>query len=309
MSLWGICALFDPSALRLENAFRFAKRVRAQGLKLCIVTLGREEQLLPDCDLWIELSGGARLWQKERMLNVALEALPPDCDLVAWLDADVLFENDGWMEDTERALRNFLVVQLFDQVFDDSEYVTSMAACHKFEHAKPVCIGHPGFAWAAHRELLAKHGFYDRSIIGGGDTVMAWASYGLLWPGYERAPAYFSPAHLADIAEWSRGWHADVNGNVGLVLGTIRHLFHGPKDTRKYMERTRILKDYDFDPNQDIIKGGDVWRWSSEKAPLHRAVLAYLDGRESLQSANAGKPVAAVERSEEHQQKETVRQR
>ena len=33
-------------------------------------------------------------------------------------------------------------------------------------------IGHPGFAWAARREVITSAGFYDRSIIGGGDRIM-----------------------------------------------------------------------------------------------------------------------------------------
>ena len=39
-------------------------------------------------------------------------------------------------------------------------------------------VGHSGFAWAYRADLLRKHGFYDRNIIGAGDVVMSWAMYG-----------------------------------------------------------------------------------------------------------------------------------
>jgi hypothetical protein len=50
-----------------------------------------------------------------------------------------------------------------------------------------TCIGHlldtlegtcaNGLAWAARRELLDQHGFFDACIIGGGDRAMASAAY------------------------------------------------------------------------------------------------------------------------------------
>ena len=38
--------------------------------------------------------------------------------------------------------------------------------------------GHTGFAWAARRSVLDKHGLYDCQILGNGDFVMGHAMYG-----------------------------------------------------------------------------------------------------------------------------------
>ena len=35
---------------------------------------------------------------QERLLNLGFEHLPDVCDKVVWLDADLLFEDDGWLE-------------------------------------------------------------------------------------------------------------------------------------------------------------------------------------------------------------------
>ena len=37
------------------------------------------------------------LWQKERLLNIALEHLPDNCTKVVWLDADTFFTNPNWV--------------------------------------------------------------------------------------------------------------------------------------------------------------------------------------------------------------------
>ncbi|MBM4317211.1 MAG: hypothetical protein FJ116_06995, partial [Deltaproteobacteria bacterium] len=38
------------------------------------------------------------MWQKERLLNIALESLPEQIDKIAWLDADIIFKNNSWAE-------------------------------------------------------------------------------------------------------------------------------------------------------------------------------------------------------------------
>ena len=71
--------------------------------------------LPPDCDILIHkrtLSENT-LWQKERLLNIALENLPPTVDKVMWLDSDLIFLNDDWVPETAELLDRYPVVQPF----------------------------------------------------------------------------------------------------------------------------------------------------------------------------------------------------
>ena len=61
----------------------------------------------PDADILIQLRGGALLWQKDRLLNLALQALPDDCRKVAWLDCDIFFGSSDWAELADRLLNSF----------------------------------------------------------------------------------------------------------------------------------------------------------------------------------------------------------
>ena len=108
MSFWGITAFFNPtdSKKRVENLRQFAAGVREQGLKLMIVELafGDQEARAEDSDKLIGLTGGALCWQKERLLNIGLDNLPSDCDRVAWLDGDIVFQNELWVREALEAL-------------------------------------------------------------------------------------------------------------------------------------------------------------------------------------------------------------
>ena len=41
--------------------------------------------------------GGSLLWQKEALLNLALKHIPGHIQYIAWIDCDVLFEDDHWI--------------------------------------------------------------------------------------------------------------------------------------------------------------------------------------------------------------------
>ncbi|MGA2775018.1 MAG: hypothetical protein ABSE81_03020 [Candidatus Omnitrophota bacterium] len=47
------------------------------------------------------------MWQS---LNIGLKHLPPECDKLTWLDCDIIFKNDHWIEGTSAALEKYIVV-------------------------------------------------------------------------------------------------------------------------------------------------------------------------------------------------------
>jgi hypothetical protein len=53
---------------------------------------GRFDLTDQDADILIQLSGGAVLWQKERLLNLAIKAAPAGVKHIAWFDCDVILQ-------------------------------------------------------------------------------------------------------------------------------------------------------------------------------------------------------------------------
>src|SRR3989338_4225044 len=101
--LAAMTAHFNPAGygrLRENYAF-FAERLAAQGVDLWTVEVafGAEPHALPAHERCLQLRTDPVLWLKERALNVLLAPLPSAHDAVAWLDADILFDDNIWTED------------------------------------------------------------------------------------------------------------------------------------------------------------------------------------------------------------------
>jgi len=116
--LWAITSYFNPAGYkrRLANYRHFRANL---GVPLLAVELsfdGSFELAAGDADILIQRVGGDVMWQKERLLNLALEGLPPECDTVAWLDCDVVFPDAAWLESTARLLQDFPLVHPFSEL-------------------------------------------------------------------------------------------------------------------------------------------------------------------------------------------------
>ena len=106
--LYAITSYFNPAGFQNHLA---KYRVFRDHLSVPLITVelsfnGDFALDKTDADYLVQISGGAVIWQKERLLNLALEHLPADCDAVAWIDCDVLFDDAGWVADAERELQH-----------------------------------------------------------------------------------------------------------------------------------------------------------------------------------------------------------
>ena len=300
--MWGITVSFNPAGYqnRYNHLEVFSERVRRQGLKLLAIELAFDDQpfLVREevADKIIRLRSTSVLWQKERLLNIALDALPPCCDKVAWLDADILFENEAWVSETSALLNKHVVVQPFEvacwlargiQPIPAADQLEAIAATRKgaanLRMSKPeLGLGHPGFAWAARRSLLARHGFYDRFILGSADLAMFWAISRSpdTWTVREWLEKHCSAELARDYCNWAKGVFEDVAESYSWTPGRIFHLWHGDDRNRQYASRLRILTEAGFDPRVDITLGPDkCWQWNSDKPELHRKVCEYFVAR------------------------------
>src|SRR5215203_77291 len=117
--LWAITSYFNPMRYKRKLA---NYRLFREHLPLPLITVelsfGANDFDLREgeADILIQLRGGDVLWQKERLLNVALRALPSECTKVVWLDCDVVFGGGGWAEEVSGLLDEFPLVQAFSRI-------------------------------------------------------------------------------------------------------------------------------------------------------------------------------------------------
>lgn len=250
---------------------------------------------LPRQENIVQVRARAPLWQKERLLNLVWERLPDRFTKVAWLDADVLFENADWAPRTSELLERFPVVQPYEQAirlprgqhaFDGAgAKVEAFAAVLRRD---PDAVtsgeyrrhGHTGHAWAARREVFARDGLYDACIAGGGDHLMAHAFAGDWESACLHALLPNSPRHRAHAVAWCERIYPRVRASVASTMGTLLHLWHGGESHRRYEERHFRLAATGFDPERDLrLDASGCWEWAGADATWLDWMRTYFDSR------------------------------
>lgn len=349
MTLWGITCYFNPQNYenRLNNYRIFRQTTKAQGLKLCCVQLvfGKGEPDLSDndADLMITIRGKKKkhaMWQKERLLNIALSKLPEDCTKVCWLDCDLIFQDCNWVQRLSNKLDEYDFVQPFSilyylpknwqtniaKIFDLS-YNGGLISHTSFgliydcifgkytkENYKNIFDDHPtilltslgymikcyfdgnknkeevlnfrfastwGHGWGIRKEVLDKiGGFYDKCIVGGGDSI----NRNIFSPNLDDIEDVslkhflqnnvdnYSEKHQQDVLEWINK-SREILGEckVGAIDGMVLHMYHGKWSRRNYSQRHFILQENNFNPSQDIVldeNGLYCWNKESENTNL-----------------------------------------
>ncbi len=292
-TFWGLTCFFNPQQYKnkKENYLKFRESNKKQGLKLICVELAFNDNPYEltnnDADILIQIRTASVLWQKERLLNIAFKSLPQDCDKIAWLDCDILFEDDSWIKLASEKLEKYAVVQLFENALFLEKDLKKENAGHFISFVKNVETSgldefykknnYPGFAWAARREIFENRGFYDKAIIGAGDGIMALSfinSVSMAIPDF-----YYRKIRFC-ILSWAKEIYPLVKNSVNYLPLTIIHLYHGEKKNRAYKKRDYILSYFKFDSDNDIkINEDGVWTWNSNKKFLHQAVYDYFFSR------------------------------
>lgn len=315
--LWVITTYFNFVSYkrRLANYRLFRKHLQAPLLTIELAARGEFVLNGEDADVLIQCSDGDVMWQKERLLNHGLSRLPESCRYVAWVDCDLLFEEPEWIERAVKELQRVPLLQPFNQVIHASREAqvtgfglkdgwiaqSSMGAAlaqgGSFEDYMRAVMrraaGTPasGMAWVARRELLERHGWFDASIIGGGDTALVCAAFDR--PQMVADLHYLNARQRERYEAWALPFRDEVQGRVAHIPGTILHLWHGELPDRLPRERHHGLREHGFDPQTDITIGKDgAWRWATDKPALHRYLQRYFaarweDGRDHDNPPNA----------------------
>jgi hypothetical protein len=267
--VWAITSYFNSARYkrRLSNYRLFRANLRIPLVAVELSFDGRFELSEGDADILIQMSGGAVLWQKERLLNVANRRLDE-------FDAAQLFSNAVHIGSEDLGRAQFGA--------DGRKSVPSIVALSDARKAILVKSNEnnyqSGFAWAAKRRILEEYGFYDAAIVGGGDCMMVGAALGQ----HDGIAARFSLSKLRrqHYFNWAIPFYESVRDRVGLVSGTIYHLSHGDLQNRRYGDRHTSLAAFNFDPDLDLRIGAQgAWEWARPRPELELFLKNYFIAR------------------------------
>ena len=307
--MWAMTSYYNPA--RFKRRLANYKIFRANlGVPLVTVELsfgGHFELTENDADILIQISGGAVLWQKERLLNLAIKSVPSHAKNVAWIDCDVVFDRADWMDEAELQLEKVNIVQPYSEVVDlepdghrsnfrehcstgrglvslingdaRAQIDAATASWGSLETPTKKARSFPvGIAWAARRAILENHGLYDAMIVGGADRAMLYAIYGQF--DKEIQLHHLSKSHQEHYLKWARPFQRAIAQKISHVSGRIYHLWHGEFFNRKYTSRHRLLAAFGFEPDADLVVGPNgAWRWARPRPELERFLVDYFIGR------------------------------
>ncbi len=271
--LWVVTPYYNPVGYRTRrrNYEIFVALLRESGIPVLTIecAFGDQRHDLPESVDVVKVRGASLLWQKERLLNLAISWLPRSAASVAWLDCDLIFTDPDWARKTVLALESAPIVQVFETChqlprdFAGGGGARGGRVCPSFAHV--VCShrevlgtgryedhGHPGYGWAARREILERHGLYEVAIAGSADHYMAHAAAGDLDSPCIARMMLGRPAPMRCFREWAEAFHGSVRGGLGVVPGQVLHLWHGEAEDRKYYLRQLELAELGFDPYTDL---------------------------------------------------------
>lgn len=275
-----ITSFFNPCQYKrpLENYWRFREALKAP-LHTIELLFGDQAPAISDAH---HVRSNTVLWHKESLLNLLIDRLPADVDAIAWIDADILFQNPNWVEDTCKALGRLAVVQLFEQSFNrmpDGSIERHKKSTGKWfaegsKYWRNFTISHPGFAWAARADWLRQTKLSDIHIIGGADTNMVGA-----FCGRDSTHCRLNPAYKTAFMQWWSPVNIHVRRAFGYVAGNVHHLWHGYKADRHYIVRWSDLQTYD--PSRDLRREpSGLWAWTdTADVPMVSAVANHFRSR------------------------------
>jgi len=260
------------------NLTRFLRQMSKDRVSVYGVEMSFDNDFVTEGPCWLHVPLDRRtqtVWQKEAALNLAAHMLPRDVTAVAWVDADVWFDNPQWPEDTLKALETYEVVQLFENCHwtDERGGVERTRDSVGKTRFSQAWESHSGFAWAMRRDLWDKAGGLYPFAISGSDTIMA-ASF----QGGPKWPALWE--HIGVDRSLYKDWESHFQGgSVGFIPGAVYHEWHGSLKDRDFAGRRRRLSTLSVRRDLELDRHG-LLRWT-DKAPcaIVRAAAEYFPAR------------------------------
>ena len=293
-TLWTVAAYFNPVGYRrrLENYRAFRRNLQTPLLTVELARVGAHQLNAGDADILVSLTGEDRIWQKERLINIGVARLPAHVRYVAWIDADLIFDDPDWPAAAKAGLdENGGMVQLFDTVShlpkDLDPQAASPEVCRGlaplfsgvslasalsdglFEaNETKLSEALPASGTERYYTLIDRHTVYGMAWAALRDVVAACGHFDRSVVGGGDAVQVTTALGKLDVHLSSRNvtdkhraaalaWAASAREaglfrHIASLDQRAWHLWHGDFPDRGYRKRYGILAEHDFDPARDL---------------------------------------------------------
>ena len=234
-----------------------------------------------------------KIWVKENLINLVVKNhLPKDWKYFCWLDGDIIFEDEDWIQNSIDLLNQFDIIQMFSVSFNQSRYgIKDFIGAYghiynsmKNNNNKIISIlfpTHTGYAWGITRNFYEKiGGLWDCNIIGSADSIIARCTTQIL---EEQELLKISALNIIYSENYSKQlleyYLKFKNCKYSYLNCHVFHLYHGDLLKRKYVERHQILRKYNYD--KTFLKYNDDGIVYLENLDLQKEIEDYLTIKEN----------------------------
>jgi hypothetical protein len=240
-----VTSYYNPCKYKIKkiNYKKFKKNIELNKINLITFELAPSESDFEIEDS-IKFIGNPLFWPKENLLSQCLKLYPQE-DKIAWVDCDIIFENNNWFKETEEKLEKYDVLQLFEEVnflkktnLIEKKFKSTIFEFYGNKNFKDGFPnqGHPGFAWAAKRKYF---NFYRENFVFSSDVIYASS----ITKNYWIIDSWKIDKDLkTSIIYWCQ--QNNNNAKFGNIKGHINHLWHGSWQNRQYNSRMSLLNYY-----------------------------------------------------------------
>jgi hypothetical protein len=263
----------NDRATNIQIACNYLKHQIPDNVKVLILEAG--ETLKDPVFPTLQINCKDLIWQKETLINIGFQQFA-SFDVIIWMDGDMVFLNNDWVERTLEKLETHDVVQCFRVGYINGAFKLSAVRDNEIHGGFPGQC--QGGIWAANTPI--DFGLYPYNIVGGGDTIFAWSIMGLSMHTWERFTEVYPNDSYASSA---RDYIKQIKGlkkRVASVNNIITALNHGEVKNRKYRERHHIMDL--FDPNTDVTYNDNgLLEWADAGEVFKKRYMTLMQGRES----------------------------
>jgi hypothetical protein len=292
--LWVVTSYYNPAGYkrRLQNFKAFRRNLKAPLMVVELAKAGCHQLSKDDGDIVLSLTGEDRIWQKERLLNIGISELPRHVEYVAWVDCDVILEDENWVyAATSRLDKNGGSLQLFGTSIHLSREIDVSSLSRQIcRESVPILTG-VSVASAVRSSVFDENKLklskspsefddasYYRAIDQHNCHGFAWAALRAtieecghydrniigggdavhVFGGLSNLNDYFSlrphtDEQKQDIISWVQKAKAvGLLSNIDSLEHRLYHMWHGNIANRNYIGRFDILERHGFDPAKDI---------------------------------------------------------
>lgn len=252
-----ICLIiFNPTKSKKIIKNYFTMKEKLKDLPIFTLELVYEGNK-PEISDAFHIYGKSVMFHKENLCRILETLIPSKFKKLAFLDADIIFNDDKWYDKTSKILDSFDVVQVFDKChWLDTQGQINLTRESVLHMNSKVYDSkyHPGFGWGFRREWYNKIGFFDYALSGSGDSlsVIKWMNKSLP-NNYKSLPK--------SIKKEFDNFCLDLPRITYLKDVEIKHLYHGSRKNRQYVDRHEMLNlDKDIKDLLNISNDG-LFEW------------------------------------------------